>query len=182
MFSWTRFLWCVVIVIFYRMKVFSGLPKTQTLSARLTDICSIWQSSTMISTIPYAYWRTISNASEEHRSGYPCHGCTNPPPLQMMRVWRGVIHLFPFSLFQVGNNVTRPTPSAPAVRRTNIYSHFNYTQYHCRSFESSPALFMSIHQSRDRHDILRRSTRGTGDQGGRCENLLTCWTGEIGLV
>lgn len=77
---------------FYRTKVFSGLPKTRNHSARPTDICSIWQSSTMISTTPYACWRTISNAFAGHRSGYPCHGCTNPT-LPLMRVWRGVIHL-----------------------------------------------------------------------------------------
>lgn len=48
--------------------------------------------------------------------------------LPLMRVSLDVIHLYPFSLFQIGNNVTRSTPSAPAVRRTSIYSHFTYTQ------------------------------------------------------
>lgn len=49
-------------------------------------------------------------------------------PLPLMRVSLDVIHLYPFSLFQIGNNVTRSTPSAPAVRRSDIYSHFTYTQ------------------------------------------------------
>ena len=49
-------------------------------------------------------------------------------PLPLMRVSPDVIQLYPFSLFQIGNNVTRSTPSAPAVRRTNIHSHFTYTQ------------------------------------------------------
>lgn len=73
-------------------------------------------------------------------------GVLSPPPpfLRIMRVWRGVIHLFPFPLFQIENNVTRPTPSAPAVRRTNIYSHSTYTQSHCWSFESSPACSVRI--------------------------------------